>query len=31
MAGGKTSDRQKASTKLGKGMWVDVTAFVILP
>ena len=23
-------DRQKASTKIGKGMWVDVTTFVIL-
>ena len=23
-------DRQKASTKIGKEMWVDVTAFVIL-
>jgi len=24
-------DRQKASTKIGKGMWVDVTAFAIVP
>ena len=24
-------DRQKVSTKIGKGMWVNVTAFVILP
>ena len=24
-------DRQKASTKISKGMWVDVTAFAILP
>ena len=24
-------DRQKASTKIGKGRWVDVIAFVILP
>jgi len=23
-------DRQKASTKISKGMWVDVTSFVIL-
>ena len=23
-------NRQKASTKIGKGMWVDVTAFAIL-
>jgi len=24
-------DRQKASTKISEGMWVDVTAFAILP
>jgi len=24
-------DQQKASTKISEGMWVDVTAFAILP